>query len=97
MNAELVQLALRKQRLQLRSARQRAELLTHSEAFHPLFRGVDKATDAVLWARHNAPILSGLLLAFTVARPRVALRWGRRAWMGWKLLRRVNTLIAAYR
>ena len=49
--------------------------------------------NGVLWARDNAPILSGLALFLVVARPRAALRWARRGWLGWQLLRRARNLI----
>jgi hypothetical protein len=60
MNPELVELALRKQRLQLRSADERDALVRHAQAFTPVFRGVDRVVDGVRWARDKAPILSGI-------------------------------------
>lgn len=93
MKPELVELALRKQRLQARSAEQREALIHHAQAFTPVFHGVDRVVNGVLWARDNAPILSGLTLFLVVARPRAALRWARRGWLGWQLLRRARNLI----
>ena len=94
MNPELVQLALRKQRLQLRSAAQRDALIHHAQVFTPLFRGVDRITNGVIWARDNAPILSGIAIFLLVVRPRATLRWARRGWLGWQLLRRTSKLIS---
>ncbi|MBL8459424.1 YqjK family protein [Zoogloea sp.] len=93
MKPELVELALRKQRLQARCGAQREALIHHAQAFTPLFRGVDRVVNGVLWARDKAPILSGLAIVVVLVRPRAALRWARRAWMGWQLLRRARTLI----
>ncbi|HRH74765.1 YqjK-like family protein [Zoogloea sp.] len=93
MKPELVELALRKQRLQTRSAAQREALVHHAQAFTPVFAGVDRVVNGVLWARDNAPILSGLAIFLVVARPRAALRWVRRGWLGWQLLRRARNLI----
>lgn len=93
MKPELVELALHKQRLQARSAAQREALVHHARAFTPVFSGVDRVVNGVLWARDNAPILSGLAIFLVVARPRAALRWARRGWLGWQLLRRARNLI----
>ena len=94
MNPELVELALRKQRLQLRSADERDALVRHAEALTPVFRGVDRVVGGVLWARDKAPILSGIGIFLLVVRPRAALRWARRGWLGWQLVRRVRTLVS---
>ncbi len=94
MSPELVELALHKQRLQIRSADQRAAMIHHAQGFAPVFRGVDKVVDGVLWARNNAPILSGIGIFVLVARPRAAIRWLRRGWMGWQLVRRARNLVS---
>lgn len=94
MSPELVELALRKQHLQIRSADQRAALIRHAGGVTPVLRGVDRIADSVRWARNNAPVLSGIGIFLLVARPRAALRWARRGWVGWQLLRRARNLIA---
>jgi hypothetical protein len=94
MNPKLVELALRKQRLQLRSAEERDALVRHAQALTPVFRGVDRVVDGVRWARDNAPILSGIGIFVLVARPRAAIRWLRRGWMGWQLVRRARNLVS---
>lgn len=94
MNAKLVELALRKQRLQLRSADQRAALIRYTEGVQPVLRGVDRIADGVRWTRDHAPILSGIGVFLLVVRPRAMLRWARRGWIGWQLVRRVRNLIA---
>jgi hypothetical protein len=40
------------------------------------------------------PILSGVAIFVLVARPRAALRWARRGWVGWQLFRRVQKLVS---
>lgn len=94
MNPKLVELALRKQRLQIRSAEQRDALVHHAQAFAPVLHGIDRISDGVRWARDNAPLLSGVGIFLLVTRPRAGLRWARRAWMGWQLVRRVRALIS---
>lgn len=93
MSPELVELALRKQRLQMRSAAQRDALIQHASTFTPILRGVDRIADGIQWARHNAPIVSGIAVFLLVVRPRATLRWARRGWLGWQLVRRARNLI----
>lgn len=94
MNAKLVELALRKQRLQLRAADQRAALVRYAGGVQPVLRGVDRIADGIRWSRDHAPILSGIGVFLLVARPRATLRWARRGWVGWQVARRVRNLIA---
>jgi hypothetical protein len=94
MNPKLVELALHKQRLQMRSAAQRDALIQHASAFSPVLRGIDRIADGVHWARHNAPIVSGIAVFLLVVRPRATLRWARRGLLGWQLVRRARNLIS---
>lgn len=94
MSPELVQIALRKQRLQLRCAEQREAIVHHAQGLAPVFKGIDRIADGVHWARNNAPILSGIAVFMLVARPRAALRWARRGWLGWQMFRRFQKLVS---
>lgn len=94
MNPKLVELALHKQRLQMRSAAQRDALIHYASALTPVLRGVDRITGGIHWARHNAPIVSGIAIFLLVVRPRATLRWARRGWLGWQLVRRARNLIS---
>jgi len=94
MSPELVELALRKQRLQLKSADLRTDFVRHTRTFTPLFHGIDRVADSLRWARDNAPLLSGLGVFLLVARPRTVLRWARRGWFGWQLVRRVRRFVS---
>ena len=71
-----------------------AEWCGPCRAFAPVFSGIDRIADSVRWARSNAPILSGVAIFVLVARPRAALRWARRGWVGWQLFRRVQKLVS---
>ncbi|MDD3353388.1 YqjK-like family protein [Zoogloea sp.] len=93
MNPELIELALRKQRLQARCTEQRAALTRHASTFTPLLNGVDRIADGVRWARDHAPIVTGVGIFLVVTRPRASLRWARRAWFGWKMVQRARALI----
>ena len=91
MSPELVALALRKQRLQIRAEQQREDLLAGLAAVDDVLDRVDRLRDGVEWLRHNAPVLSALALLLLVARPRFALRWIKRGIVAWQLYRRVRS------
>jgi len=94
MNQRDLELALRKQRLLIHSQALREQWGAQAQALPPVLHGIDRVSDGVRWARDNAPLLSGVGIFLLVARPRAGLRWARRAWMGWQLVRRVRALIS---
>ena len=94
MSPELVELALRKQRLQIRSADQRAAMIHHARGIQPVFRKIDTVIDGVLWMRDHARIVTGIGIFALIARPRAAVRWLRRGWLGWQLIRRARVLVS---
>lgn len=89
MNSRQIELALRKQRLQLKSAILRDEFAAHATALSPLFAAGDKVHDGALWLRRNPEIAVAAGVALLVARPRTLFRWARRsvvAWQAWSQL-----------
>jgi len=94
MNPKLVEIALRKQRLQLRAERQRTELMAGLAAVDVVLDGVDRLRDGIGWLRQHAPAVSTFALVLLVLRPRFTLRWARRAWLGWQLYRRLRAGLA---
>lgn len=95
MNPKLLELALRKQRLQLAAERQRAELLAGLEVVEGVLDRVDRLRDGVAWLRQHAPAVSTIALVLLFLRPRFTLRWLRRGWVGWQLVRRVRSGVDA--
>lgn len=89
-----VELALRKQRLQLRAAEQRAAALAQLERIEGLLGVVDRARDLAHGLRREAPLLAAGALVVALVRPRLALRVARRAWIGWLLYRRLGRGLA---
>ena len=93
MPPEQVQLLLRKQRLQLRIAQQRAACIGLIEEVEGLLstgqrlRGLG-ARLAELLRGHSSALGAALGALFLLWRPRGALRWLRRGWMLWLGLRR---------
>lgn len=90
MNPRQLELALRKQRLQMRSEQQREALLAGLGRIESLLEVVDRARDRAQGLREHVPLLTGVALLTLAIRPRLALRVARRAWLGWMLYRRLG-------
>lgn len=90
MNPQIVEFALRKQRLQMRAEQQRADMLGRLEGIESVLNLVDAVRDSVSGLRQHAPLLSAGALLFVVLKPRLALRLARRAWLGWMVYRRIG-------
>lgn len=94
MNPRVLELALRKQRLQIRAEAERSEIVRHLGTIDSALDTVDRLRDRLRenlqWAREKAPLLSVALLVVLVTRPRRALRLAQRGWVGWLLWRRVR-------
>lgn len=85
-----VELALKKQRLQIRSAALRAELAGHGAALTPWFAAGDKVCEGARWLKRHPGIAVAGTVALLVARPRFAFRWARRGVVAWQAWRRAN-------
>lgn len=86
MNA--LELALRKQRLQIAGDGLRIDLARHAAGLAPAFTGADRAVEAVRCLRRHPQVAVAAGVALIVARPSRAWRWGRRAFFGWQAWRR---------
>lgn len=93
MNPRQVELALRKQRLQMRSEQQRDALVAGLGRIESLLDVVDRARDRARGLSEHAPLLSAAAFAIVLFRPRLALRVARRAWLGWMLYRKLGRSI----
>lgn len=88
MNPQLIEFALRKQRLQINAERQRADMMYRLEGIESALGTVDRVRDGFAWAREHAPLLSTAALVLVFTRPRLALRLAKRVWVGWMIYRR---------
>lgn len=91
-----IELALRKQRLLLRSAQLRVELAGHAAGAAPVLVVGDRLLAGARWLRRHpvvAVAAAGVLLAL---RPRPLLRWTRRGVVAWQAWRRVRTWVDAH-
>ncbi|NMG75327.1 YqjK-like family protein [Aromatoleum diolicum] len=94
MNSKIVELALKKQRLQMRAEQERADMLARLGRIESVLNLVDRARDGIRSLRDNAPLLSAGALLFILLKPRLALRLAQRAWLGWVLYRNLERRFA---
>lgn len=85
MRARQLELALRKQRLQLQCEAERAALAAHVAGLAPAFKVVDGTLAAVDWLRAQPRLLIGAAAAVMFLRPRWMWRWGLRGFSLWRL------------
>ena len=93
MNATALELALKKQRLQIASETLRGDFGRHAAGLSPLFSGADLAVDGLRWARRNPQVVAAAAVALLVARPKRAWRWARRAFFGWQAWRKLQQFL----
>ena len=93
MDATVLELALRKQRLQIASEALRENFGRHATGLRPLFSGADLAVDGVRWARRNPQFVVAAGVALLVARPKRAWRWARRAFFGWQAWQKLRQFL----
>lgn len=93
MDATALELALKKQRLQIASDTLREEFGRHATGLRPLFSGADHAVDGVRWARKNPQFVVAAGVALLVARPKRAWRWARRAFFGWQAWQKLRQFL----
>ncbi|MBI4989219.1 MAG: YqjK-like family protein [Rhodocyclales bacterium] len=90
MNPKFIELALKKQRLQLQAAAQRVMIMQALESTTPAFAAAEKIRAGVRWAKAHPEWLAGIGVALAVARPRAFFRWARRGFFLWRSLRRLR-------
>ena len=88
MNSRLVDLALKKQRLQFKSAALREQWIDHARGIQPLCDGADRVRQGAHWLGRHPEVLVGAAVALLVARPRTLWRWMRRGVLALSVLRR---------
>lgn len=90
MDPRQIDLALRKQKLQLRAEAERADITRRLGGIDGALDRVDALRDNIAWAKDKIPLLSIALLVVLAAKPRLTLRLAKRAWVGWLLVRQVR-------
>ena len=90
MDPRQIDLALRKQKLQMRADAQRTDLTRRLAGIDGALDRVDSLRDNLAWAKDKIPLLSVALLVVLAAKPKLTLRLAKRAWVGWLLVRQVR-------
>ncbi|MDP2823590.1 MAG: YqjK family protein [Sulfuritalea sp.] len=93
MNAPALELALRKQRLQIASENLRSDFGRFAAGLAPAFRAADCAVEGARWVGRNPQLVLAAGVALVVVRPRSAWRWARRAFVGWQAWRRLRDFL----
>ncbi len=84
MNERDLELALRKQRLVLKSAALRVKLRRDAQGLRPALSWADRAVEVAQWARAHSTLLVAVATTLAVARPRAAFRWAQRGFILWR-------------
>lgn len=87
MNARMLELALRKQRLQFQSDALREQWRQHARGLAPAFGAADRLRAGAGWLARHPAVLVGAGVAVAVARPRALWRWIRRGAVAWQFWR----------
>ncbi len=93
MNPAVLELALKKQRLQIAGDALRADFARHANGLRPALAGADLAVDGAHWLWRHPQIVAGVSVALLVAKPSRAWRWARRAFFGWQTWRKLQALL----
>jgi hypothetical protein len=90
MNPRRLELALRRQRLQLLSADQREGLAEALGGLAPAFAAIERVREGVRSLLRHPEWLAGAAVVLVVARPRAVMRWARRGIFVWQISRRIR-------
>ena len=90
MDSRQIDLALRKQKLQMRADAQRTDLTRRLAGIDGALDRVDSLRDNLAWAKDKIPVLSVALIVVLAAKPKLTVRLAKRAWVGWLLVRQAR-------
>ncbi|MDO8787185.1 MAG: YqjK family protein [Sulfuritalea sp.] len=93
MNRTALELALKKQRLQIASETLRAEFGRYAGGLAPAFTGADYAVVGARWVQRHPQFVVAAAVALVVARPKRAWRWARRAFVGWQAWHKLRDIL----
>lgn len=94
MNGQLLELALKKQRLQFQSDLLRDRWCSHARGVAPAFGVVDGVRAGAQWLRRHPEVTVGAAVALVVAKPRTVWRWLKRSFAVWGLWRKGRQWLA---
>jgi nitric oxide reductase large subunit len=95
MSATLLELALKKQRLQFKSDMLRQQWRSHARGLAPAFGAADRVLAGYVWLRRHPEVVVGVGVAVAVAKPRAVWRWFKRGVVAWQFWREGQQWLAA--
>lgn len=95
MNQRRLELALKKQRLQMQAATQRLQMAQQLQVFAPVFDTLQSVQRVGAWARGHSQWLIVAGVALLVIRPKATVRWLRRGFLAWQMVRRARIALQA--
>ncbi len=87
MAPRIIELALKKQRLQIASEGLRADFSRCASGLMPVFISADMAVVGAHWVRRNREIVVAVGVALLIIRPRSVIGWARRGFILWRVWR----------
>ena len=93
MNSTTLELALKKQRLQITSENLRTDFGRYATGLAPAFAGADSAVEGARWVRRNPQLVIATTVALLVIWPKSVWRWARRAYVGWRAWQKLSDFL----
>lgn len=87
MTERLSELAARREQLIAQGAELRGEFARNLEPWRQPAEWVDKAVASVAYLKAHKAVVGLTVAAMATARPRAFLRWLRRGWFAWRVVR----------
>ena len=92
-----LEIALKKQRLLMKSEQLREEFGRNGLGVKPVFHVADMGVAGAQWIKRHPEVIAGVAVTLVVARPMTVWRWGRRAYTGWKTWQQVSGFLVKNR
>ena len=89
-------LAVRQQRLLVRSAQLRLVLADQAQVLRRPLALADQAKNAIQWLYHDPQWPLGALVLVILTRPRRALVWAARLWWSWKIVKQAKNWLTQH-
>lgn len=97
MNRRLIELELKKQRLQFQSATLREHWARQAGGIEPVLQAVDGVGRGVAWLQRYPYVLIVAVMTLVVVRPKAVWRWTRRSFIAWQFWRRGLDWLSGHR
>jgi YqjK-like protein len=90
-----LEIALKKQRLLIKSEELRQEFGRNGRGVEPAFQVADTAVAGANWIKRHPEVVAGVAITVVVARPKLVWKWGKRVYTGWKTWQQLSRVLTA--